>query len=54
MMMYFSEYGNLLFLEPKQYFDEPWKYICTVEGEDGRDYDIVCHMETDEFRYTVI
>lgn len=53
--MYFSYYGGILnWLEPQQYFAEPWKYMRTVEGEDGEMYDVVMHQETGEFRYTNI
>lgn len=39
--MYFSEYGNLEHIDREKYLAEPWKYLCSAEGEDGELYDIV-------------
>lgn len=53
--MYFSYYGFLKWLEPTQYYAEPWSYHCSAEGDDGEQYDIVRNeYEEDEFRYTIV
>ena len=52
--MYFSDYGFLTWLEPQQYFAEPWRYLRSAEGEDGQMYDIVFQHDTEEVRYTNI
>lgn len=39
--MFFSGYGELSQITAKQYFSEPWKYLCSEKGVDGVLYDIV-------------
>lgn len=53
--MYFKEYGDLDWLEPTDYYKEPWKYLCSAEGEDELPYDIVIKGDYPcEIRYTNI
>ena len=53
--MYFKDYGPIEWLEPNEYFADPWKYLRTVEGEDGELYDIVIQGDYPcELRYTKI
>lgn len=53
--MYFTDYGPLEWLEPKEYYAEPWKYLRTAEGADGEMYDIVIQEDYPcELRYTNI
>lgn len=39
--MYFTEYGNLEWLNPNEYYATAWKYLCTAQGVDGEYYDII-------------
>lgn len=53
--MYFSDYGELEWIETAQYLAEPWKYLRSVEGTDGKMYDIVIQEDYPcELRYTTI
>ena len=52
--MYFEDYGRLEWLEPAEYFAEPWRYHRTATGANGVDYDIVAHRDSGEYRYTSI
>ena len=51
--MNFKKYGNLEFLDPKEFYSGPWEPIDSDFSEDdGEVYDIVySHGET---RYTII
>lgn len=51
---YFSNYGTLKWLEPKDYYAGPWSYVCSDETIDGEYVDLVRHIETTEMRYTVV
>ena len=58
MKEYFEGYGYLEWLEPEQYYAEPWIYhgsttACGME-DSGELYAIVINKDTDEFRYTII
>lgn len=54
-IMYFSDYGELEWLETEQYLAETWKYLRSAEGADGECYDIVIHGDYPcELRYTTI
>jgi len=53
--MYFEEYGELDWLNAKDYYAEPWNYLETVLGNDGEFYDIVTNIEFPyELRFTII
>lgn len=53
--MYFNGYGQLKWLEPHDYYAEPWRYLASAEGEDGEKYDIVLQADYPcELRYTTI
>ena len=53
--MYFKEYGHLDWLNAKDYYAKPWKYLCTAQGEDGEFYDIVVDDDYPcELRFTTI
>ena len=53
--MYFSDYGELEWLDPERYLAEPWKYLRSAEGADGEYYDIVIQGDYPcELRYTKI
>lgn len=39
--MKFDYYGELEWLDPKDYYADAWKYCGTERGEDGELYDIV-------------
>ena len=39
--MYFRGWGVLDYLEPTKYFEGPWHYVGSAEGEDNLSYDIV-------------
>ena len=55
MKLYFTDYGTLEWLEPKDYYAEPWKYLCTAEADDGERYDIVIRGDYPcELKYTTI
>lgn len=57
---YFINYGKLKWIEPKEYYSGPWKYVgfsVTDDVEDENDdgqYDLVRHTRTSEMRYTII
>ena len=51
---YFEEYGSLEWIEPQDYYKDCWTYRCTLEADDGQQYDIVMHKKTMELRYTNI
>lgn len=48
--MWFEDFGQLEWLDQDQYYDEPWRYVGAMYGEDGNVYDIV-EMRL-EYRYT--
>lgn len=52
--MYFSDYGELEWLDPERYFAEPWSYLRSAYGADGEFYDIVISRDGLEARYTTI
>lgn len=53
--MYFENYGKLDWLEPTEYYASNWNYLCTAQGEDGENYDIVVKWDYPyETRYTNI
>ena len=53
--MYFKEYGEVDWLNAKDYYAEPWTYLCTALGDDGEFYDIVINIEfPSELRFTTI
>lgn len=55
MSMNFEGYGNLEWLEPEQYYKEPWKFLEVAVGGDGERYDIVIKGNYPcELRYTNI
>lgn len=52
--MYFSEYGDLEWLEPTEYYAGPWTYVGFADGADEEPYDLVRNLDTMEMRYTNI
>lgn len=55
MTMNFEGYGEIEWLEPEQYYTEPWKYLEMATGEDRERYDIVVNGDYPcEIRYTII
>ena len=52
--LWFGPYGELEYLESKEYKKGPWKYVGLEEAEDGIFYDIVRNTKTDEYRFTEI
>ena len=50
--VYFEVYGELEWIEPKDYYAGAWTYVCTAQGDDGEPYDIV--RDGMELRYTNI
>lgn len=50
--MYFKEYGELDWLNAKDYYAEPWNYLEAAQGDDGEFYDIV--LKGCEVRFTII
>lgn len=55
MKNYFEGYGELEWLEPKDYYAAAWKYLRSAEGADGEMYDIVIMGDYPcELRYTTI
>lgn len=55
MKNYFEGYGELEWLEPKDYYAAAWKYLRSAEGADGEMYDIVIMWDYPcELRYTTI
>lgn len=53
--MYFRYYGVLEWLEPDQFYAEPWKCLDFVEGDDQQMYEIVTKGDCPcEFRYTIV
>ena len=51
---FFKNYGILEWLEPSKYYAEPWTYVSNDTTINGRTYDIVRNIETDEYRYTIV
>ena len=55
MKNYFEGYGELEWLELKDYYAAAWKYLRSAEGADGEMYDIVIMGDYPcELRYTTI
>ena len=54
--MYFEGYGELNWLNPKDYYADSWKYVCTAQGANEEFYDIVAVKGSHpcEFRFTII
>ena len=53
--MYFEGYGELDWLNAKDYYADSWKYLCTAQGDDGEFYDIVVKGDYPcELRFTTI
>lgn len=51
---YFENYGILTWLDPEQYYAEPWTYVGYAEDEDGELFDLVRNNKTMEMRFTNI
>ena len=51
---YFEYYGYLQWLDPEQYYAEPWTYVGYAEDEDGKLFDLVRNNKTMEMRFTNI
>lgn len=53
--MYFLDFGVLEWIEPEQFYAEPWEYICSAEGDDCELYAIVSKGNCPyELRYTIV
>lgn len=50
--MWFDRWGYLPWLEPEDYWQEPWDYVGPDFGEDGCPYDIV--IKGRDMAYTYI
>lgn len=54
-MKEFEGYGKLEWLDPEQYYAEPWKPLAIAEDAEGEKYDIVIKGSYPcELRYTNI
>lgn len=51
---YFEGYGFLEWLEPTDYYAEPWTYVCASEDDCNEPFDLVRNIRTMEMRYTCI
>ena len=51
---WFDEYGRLEWLEPTDYYGQPWSYVRTAEADDGEQYDIVRNHDNTKYCYTTI
>lgn len=51
---YFGDYGLLNWIEPTQYYAEPWSYVGYEQDENGEEWDIVYNRETYEYAYTTV
>lgn len=49
---WFDGYGWLEWLEPVDYYGDPWWYVVSAEGDDGERYDIVRDHDATVYRYT--
>lgn len=52
--MNFLYYGELEWLDPKEFYADCWSIVESVRGTDKEPYDIVINLETQEYRYTNI
>jgi len=48
----FEGFGKLEWLEPKEFWEGPWKPVCRAKDEEGEGYDIV--TDGKEYRYSTI
>ncbi len=51
---YFRDYGWLNWIEPTQYYEEPWSYVCFEWDENDEAWDIVYNKKTHEYAYTTV
>lgn len=51
---YFEEYGFLSWIEPTQYYAEPWSYVGFAYDENGEEWDLVRNGKTNEYAYTTV
>lgn len=50
--MKFEVYGELEYLDPENFYSEPWSIYDTAIGNDGLEYAIVISGDRTELRYT--
>lgn len=51
---YFRDYGLLNWIEPTQYYEDPWSYVGIGQDENDEEWDIVYNKDTYEYAYTMI
>ena len=51
---YFEDYGFLDWLEPTEYYADPWTYVGCIKDDYGEKFDLVRNITTMEMRYTIV